>query len=195
MINKQGQGLLEAIIATSIIVVGISGVMSLSGSNLVASNISTQELLAINLAREGVEIITNIRDSNYLDNSLSWDNGLNSGGNNDDGILEYNDATNTWSVDFLSNNTTFADSGTIMYLDPNTKMYRQNSTIVSGWEPTQYKRLVNINRICDTDVTDYVDNQQCSGSTVGYRILSEVEWSDRGNTRSVTIEKRIFNWR
>lgn len=193
--NKQGQGLLEAIIATSILVVGISGVLGLSGNNLITSNISTQELLAINLAREGVEVITNIRDSNYIDNAIVWNNGIDSGSNNDDGIIEYNPTTGLWNVDFLSNNTTFSDSATIIYIDPTTGLYRQNSSVVSGWQATPYKRLININRICNSDVTNYVDSLQCSGDPVGYRILSQVQWDDHGNTRSVTIEKRIFNWR
>ncbi len=194
--NQKGQGLLEALVATTIIVVGISGVMGLAGNNLTASNISTSELVAVNLAREAVEILTNIRDSNYLDNSSSWNQNLDAGSNDINGILEYDESTHTWAMDFLGPGTDFTDSETIMYLDANTGLYRQNSIVVNGWTEIPYRRVVSMNRICDNDITNFRSSGACSGGgTVGYRIVIGMQWNDHGNIRELTLEKRIFNWR
>ncbi|MGB0757704.1 MAG: type IV pilus modification PilV family protein [Patescibacteria group bacterium] len=193
--TQTGQGLLEALIAISVVAVGVTGVMSLAGNTLTATNISSQELLAINLAREGVELITNIRDSNYLDDTATWDTGLNSGGTNDDGIIEYNTGTQTWSIDFLSANTTFANNETTMYWDTNNLLYVQGAVEGPGWTATPYKRRVEVNRICSEDPTDFEEGATCVGTTIGYRILSEVQWTQRDNTRTVSVEKRLFNWR
>ena len=193
--NQKGQGLLEALIATTIIVVGLSGIIGLAGNNLVASNISTGELLAVNLAREAVEVVTNLRDSNYLDNEIEWNDGLDTGTNDREGIIKYDDINHTWSVDFLGLNTDFTDSATIVYLDSTTGLYRQNNLEVSGWEATPYRRLVYLYRICGTDIDTFLENGQCPGGAVGYRILAKVQWDDHGNTRELSLEKRIFNWR
>ena len=193
--TQYGQGLLEALIAVSVVAVGVTGVMSLAGNTLTATNVSSQELLAINLAREGVEVITNIRDANYLDADTAWDTGLNSGSGNDDGIIEYNTGTYTWSIDFLTANTTFANNETIMYWDTNNLMYVQGSVEGPGWTATPYKRKIEVNRICSENVTDFEEGTTCSGMVVGYRILSEVQWTQRENTRTVSVEKRLYNWR
>lgn len=195
IVIEKGQGLLEAIIAVAIISVGISGVISLAGNNLIASNISSQELIAINLAREGVEVITNLRDSNYLDIDATWNDGLETVSSNDDGIIQYNSVARSWSVNFLTSNTTFANAETALYWDPNLSMYVQGQSVGGSWETTPYARRIEINRICDDDVTDFTEGAGCSGQVVGYRVLSEVQWTERGNSRSVSVEKRIFNWR
>lgn len=193
--NNHGQGLLETIIAFTVIAVGISGVISLSGSNLIASNVSSKEVVAINLAREGVELVTNLRDSNYLDQLIIWNQGLESGATDDDGILEYNELTYEWSVNFLASNTTTADAEARIYWDPGIRMYRQSSSPQGDWEATPYSRAIEINRICSEDVTDFRDGSLCSGTVIGYRIVAEVAWDDHGNIQSNRVEKRIYNWR
>ncbi|MFH1643260.1 MAG: prepilin-type N-terminal cleavage/methylation domain-containing protein [Patescibacteria group bacterium] len=77
---KKGFTMIEMIIALSVFSIGIIGVFSLisvTASSL--DNISNQ-LIASYLAQEGMEIVRNIRDSNFLKinqgEAINWDDGL-----------------------------------------------------------------------------------------------------------------------
>lgn len=73
--KSKAQGILEVIIAIYIAVVGILSIMNLVISSIKVERLNNDMLVATNLAREGVEIVRNIRDSNWV-NGSSWDTGL-----------------------------------------------------------------------------------------------------------------------
>lgn len=65
-INKKGETLIEVIAAlTSLVLAGIAA-MTLIISVMSSTAISKEYLIAQNLAREGIEGVTNIRDTNWL---------------------------------------------------------------------------------------------------------------------------------
>lgn len=65
-INKKGETLIEVIAAlTSLVLAGIAA-MTLIISVMTSTAISKEYLVAQNLAREGIEGVTNIRDTNWL---------------------------------------------------------------------------------------------------------------------------------
>jgi len=78
--KKTGFGLLEVLIASSILIIVIGAVSSLARSAIRNNLISLQRAQAYNLARESVEIIRANRDSKWIDNecldevdcSLDW---------------------------------------------------------------------------------------------------------------------------
>ena len=77
--NKQkGVTLIELLVTMSVLVVGISGSMALIHRTIEASSVNTAQLQAAYLAQEGIEIVRNIRDANYV-NGYSWDTGISSG--------------------------------------------------------------------------------------------------------------------
>ena len=64
--NKKGETLIEVIAAlTSLVLAGIAA-MTLIISVMTSTAISKEYLIAQNLAREGIEGVTNIRDTNWL---------------------------------------------------------------------------------------------------------------------------------
>lgn len=65
-INQQGQTLIETLVAALVLVMGISAAVGLAIYGLQATSGVTKQLVAIGLAREGVEAVKNIRDSNWL---------------------------------------------------------------------------------------------------------------------------------
>lgn len=65
-----GFTLLESIVAIYILVVGLTSVISLTANSLSAVSRFKQELIASNLAQEGLELVKNKRDSNYLTRTL-----------------------------------------------------------------------------------------------------------------------------
>lgn len=75
--KDKGFTLLEMIIATFILVIAVVGLYSLFSQIIVATSIVSSRLTAAYLAQEGIEIIRNIRDTNWLNNT-NWDNELTS---------------------------------------------------------------------------------------------------------------------
>lgn len=61
-----GQGLLEAIIGIGVILAGTVGTITLVSSTIRAGRTSNNETVAASLAREGIEVARQIRDSNWL---------------------------------------------------------------------------------------------------------------------------------
>ncbi len=76
--NLDGFTLLETIVAIFVITVGIIGVLSLVTQTISSATFSSHRLIAAYLAQEGIEIVRNIRDTNWL-RSLGWNNGLGTG--------------------------------------------------------------------------------------------------------------------
>jgi Tfp pilus assembly protein PilV len=72
---NKGFTLMEAIVAIFVITTGLVGVLSLVSQTISASTFSKDKLIAAYLAQEGIEIIRNIRDTNWVNNN-SWTNNI-----------------------------------------------------------------------------------------------------------------------
>ncbi len=75
--GSAGFTLIEMIVVIFIVGVGLVGIMSFFNISLDTQFETKNEIIAANLAREGTEIIRNLRDYNIL-NGNNWDQGLNS---------------------------------------------------------------------------------------------------------------------
>lgn len=190
--NQCGQGLLEAIIAITVIASGIVGVMNLVIANQAGGLESADRLLAANLAREGVEISRNWRDSNWLGRAV-WDANLSGNGNDYTAAPIFDKSANSWTMDFAPND-----------LNHNyARLWREGGVYFqstqdppSGASLTAYRRLLYLDPICQ-DKTIVVSGASCPGANpkIGIRARSEVQWITRGSTHTLTAEERLFNWR
>lgn len=72
---KKGFTLIETVVAIFILTTGTMGAFSIIQKTVTFISVSSSQLIASYLAQEGVEIVRNFRDSNYLQ-GLVWDNGL-----------------------------------------------------------------------------------------------------------------------
>ena len=68
-----GQIMVEALVAISIILVGILGVFTLTSSSISINRTAADRYVAINLAKEGVELVKSLLDRNIID-ELPWNN-------------------------------------------------------------------------------------------------------------------------
>ncbi|MBN2087586.1 hypothetical protein JW758_04515 [Candidatus Peregrinibacteria bacterium] len=64
--NKRGETILETVIAVSILAIGVTLSSTLMASSLRNMNSSKSRVIAVNIAREGIEAVRNIRDTNWL---------------------------------------------------------------------------------------------------------------------------------
>lgn len=79
--NKSGQLLLEAMIAISVMVIGLLGIFSLMSQSLGLYRIVYEGYVAANLAAEGVEVVKNLIDTNVMTGGVPWNRGLARDGN------------------------------------------------------------------------------------------------------------------
>ena len=76
--NNKSFTLIEVTVAIFLLTVGTVGAFSLIQRTIVLSTIGAAQLQATYLAQEGIEIVRNIRDSNWLA-GVDWGNNLSSG--------------------------------------------------------------------------------------------------------------------
>lgn len=129
--KKNGFSLLEVIVAIFIITVGLGGAISLLAFVISASAVGKSQIIATNLAQEGIEVVRNIRDTNWLEGE-AWNDGLGNG----DYRVQYN---SLGLMAFAGNPVLNIDSQGIYLYDND--------------EPTtHFHRKITINNISDSEM-------------------------------------------
>lgn len=77
--KNKGFTLVETLIAIAILLVAVVGPISLIGDALHKLYYAKDQMIAINLAQEGIEVVRARRDSNMLDGVVDWDSGVTAG--------------------------------------------------------------------------------------------------------------------
>lgn len=216
----KGQGLLELLIAIGIISASVVGTFTLVLGTTTVSDASKSQVLAMNLAREGIEVARSIRDNNWLalDSGAipapadGWVEGLRKPGNDYSGIPEFNTATGTWLFDFVPvDENDLNNEKTRVYLHPTDRIYNQKQIPLGApYVATNYKRVVTLKPICwdttpvgraqDSEMPPVGDGSDCSSygpdyEQVGIEARSLVRWLDRNRTRNLTVTEKIYNWK
>ncbi|MBZ9578331.1 prepilin-type N-terminal cleavage/methylation domain-containing protein [Patescibacteria group bacterium] len=172
--NNKSFTLLEAIIAIFIITVGVVGVLGLVSQTIGSVIVSSQKLIAAYLAQEGIEIVRNIRDTNWLEGAPSWDEGL----GEDDWEGDY---TMTQNLNFCL----FAcgyDDLSFLKIDAN------GFYSYSAGNDTKFKRKITI-----ADKEDLSDPPD--GVYDKMTVTVEVFWREKGKTYNVSAQENLYNWR
>lgn len=195
--NLSGQGLMEIIVAIAVIITGISGTITLTYSNLQGSRASVMQITAANLAREGIEVVRNIRDENWLQKN-NWLFGLKSQvpctPACDVGLLRFDEKTKIWQIIFPSG--LFVDGQ--LYLNDNDIYTHDNTGRI-----TPYSRTVQIrDSLCQLkDPPHNIISLSPPGACdvnrynpVGINVISTVQWQEDGRLRSYSLEEFLYNW-
>ena len=104
--SRRGQSLIEVIVASAVIMTAVSAALTLVSSSINAEKNSEAQITAGNLAREGIEVVRSIRDSNWLAGA-SFDTGLTGITARDyTGVPVFDPNANSWSFNFYPNNIT-----------------------------------------------------------------------------------------
>ena len=199
--NQRGQTLMEVLVAIAMINLGLFAVWALFMSNYNGEKEAEARIIGANLAREGVEAVKNIRDSNWLkieDNDwMAWDAGL----SNDGSAIIDNLFTGSVELDFGPNNVN--EEAARLYLNA-AGFFDHDST----GQFTPYSRLITIRQICcpnnisDLKCDDYSLAVKEAGEVcetnelkIGLDIYSNVRWDYGGRRRNFVAQDQLFNWR
>ncbi len=71
--------LIETLVAIAILLIAVVGPISLIGNAIHNLYYAKDEMIAIHLAQEGIEVVRQVRDSNMLDGGIPWDSWIASG--------------------------------------------------------------------------------------------------------------------
>ena len=175
---NSGQSLIETIVAIGIIVTAIVAILSVGLTDVILGGQSGERVIAINLAREGIEVIYAIRNSNRLDPDQSWPYGLSNG----DWRINYS------TTNLTGNEAAFSGGGSTIEDCTNCYLCQQeNDTYVTCEQQEIFYRMVTISA---GDVLGGNCPIDCEK-----QIVSTIYWQERGRPHTVSLETRLTDWR
>lgn len=182
---QSGFSLVETLVALSILLIAVVAPISLIGDSLHKIYYAKDQMIAINLAQEGIEIMRSARDTNKLRNTVSppvgWDNLITPGTY----IVDVGNIASNLISGYIQLCAS-CDTGLPVYFDVSRGQYRQS--VVAGTittlttvpnYTTQFSRVIKIE-----EVSAGKEN----------KITSTVTWKTGGQTGNITVLENIFNW-
>jgi hypothetical protein len=189
---RSGQSIIEALIALSILMVGLMGVLALLSRSLSLQRVTSDNAKATYLAAEGVEVAKSLIDYNVYygvaqnDETDGWNGALT------DCFDFLPGGSNTYELDFMTTDCASLapasigagqDGALCTSTDGNgvTNYYDcDDPEMPPGYRSTDFSRLVTIKRSSDGNSID---------------VVSRVTWSTGGFTdQNVTLEDTFYNW-
>lgn len=197
--QKKGFGLLEVLLA------GVMIIMILSALLVVTRNVSDnavqnqQRLQATYLAQEGIEIVRQIRDSNYIDQNKNtrWDTLI-------------GDSSN---ISFISNNGKVTDNDYVITKNMKNQRYRliekidtdESANGIIELDGTKFTRKINFIEYYGTlDKVGVIDNpplmyqDEIVENIPAVKVRVEVGWmwkTGKSNDKKIVIEELITDFR
>lgn len=137
--QRRGFTLMEVIVSLAIIITAIISIITLISFSISGIAANKSKIISFGLAQEGLEIVRNIRDNNWLSNKRlesNWRDGLLAGNY----IVQYNSAS---LVTFSSVPLKLNSNGFYQYSSgTNTNFYRK--IIISDVDANQFKTVVEV---------------------------------------------------
>lgn len=155
--------MVEAIVAMSVIIVGLLGAFTLSSISVGLNRVVSDRYVAVNLANEGIELVKNLIDKNITTGDhVDWNAGFPVDGDyeadyDDNFSKSYND------IDFLC-------------FDKNNGHYYYNSECTPS-NSTTFKRKITIKSVSSDHVM----------------VVSRVDWISRGSNFDFEVQGDFYN--
>lgn len=163
--SRPGFSLLEVITILFIVSVGMVGTLSLIVQNIQTERINRGNLIACQLAQEGLELIREARDNNWRD-GVAWLTNLDDGNYK----MDYSMATPT-PISTTPEGILLLDNGFYRNYAPGDP----ESPLLE----TEFYRVINLRALSS-------DSEQ---------VNSTVSWSDRGHDYNCALLTILYNWR
>ena len=180
--SKRAFVLIETIVAVSIILLVVPAVLGMTTRGISVSSYSKSQMTANYLAEEGVEVIRNKRDHNFLQQqngvTVSWDDGFGSGS----AVCTVNPCIIN---PLLGVNGIQACNGGSMSTNPPSDCYRLYAdsngfytNVATGNTVTPFWRGVKVTQV----------------SAKEYVVASTVTWNTTFLQKSITVTGYMTNW-
>lgn len=176
--ESKGFTLVETLVAIGILVTAVTGAFTAAQAGISSAIYSKDQIIAFNLAGEGVEQIRNLRDENGI-KGQNWMSGI--AQNSSDpcyfGKVCTVDAVNTDANGRPIITTCSGALGTcpVLKQDPVNGFFGY----ASGWTDTAFKREITLTQVNDHEVS----------------MLVRVSWSKGLNNRQFDVRENIFDWK
>ncbi|OGY47407.1 MAG: hypothetical protein A3J65_00040 [Candidatus Buchananbacteria bacterium RIFCSPHIGHO2_02_FULL_45_11b] len=185
--SPRGQSLMETIVAIAILLAVVSAVLSLVFSNIAGQKESELQIMANNLAREEIEVVRHLRDSNSLAGQ-DWDFGLDGGAK---AIVFFDASLNQWRLIFAGE-----EYDERLYFSAGKKIYSHDKN--SG-PPALFSRHLNLSDIClaadgAESIKDSCD-REANERKIGLKAGAVVGWPENKRTRQVVLEELLYAWK
>ncbi len=178
MKKSRGFTIIELSVAIFILSVGIIGVYNAFSSLVVFTSSSSDRFVASYLAQEGIEIIRNIRDNNWVLLKENWKSGL-----ADEDI----DCSTGCQADYKTMGTAFSPLAPYVSDGDYIKIDNDGFYSYSSGQPTKFKRKITITPLAGQD---YV-----------MKASVEVFWDEKpsilnpsSQPGSIKVEEVLYNW-
>lgn len=167
--NKLAFSLLETIVVLFIVSVGLVSILSLTVDSVRAQNLNKNSFVAYRLAQEGLELIKNVRDSNFIQNSsttpVAWNLGI-----------EGTATSTKYKVDYVSTTPIIITGMSDARLRLDTNNFYLHNDIYPN---SIFSRLISIT---------------AGGGAASSTVSSLVEWLDQGQTYQVELTSILYDW-
>ena len=196
--------MIEMLIAFMVISVGLFAAAQIVYSNLGLVQRDQNEVVAVNLAREGVELAKQQRDSNWLA-GVAFDTGFEDAAN-----PLSPDYTGTTVWDPLSSGTTYpwvdfaatdiaSDAAKIVRTPQGAFANAHAAAPAITGAATTFRRVLTFHPICfdGSSAYTYLDTGVCGAglTKVGIRVESHVQWIQASTSRDFTVFEDLYDWR
>lgn len=196
--GRRGQSFIEAMVAITVIITAISSSLALIQSSITATRIGGMQVVAANLAREGLEVVRSVRDTNWL-KSRSFQTGLVDAGGNKTARPILDVENGGWTISFGP--TALTSENASLYVT-DAGVYRQADAPPVDGALSPYARVLTLQHICRDDGSGVErivgSTASCLGSETfaGLAVYSTVRWRGvAGQFQTLTAEERFYDWR
>ena len=172
--------LLEVILAITVLTLAIGGSFILIQQTIASVSVVRSKLIASYLAQEGIEIVKNIRDNNWL-KIQSWD-----------GALEEGDC---WEGDYQTLSPPdypLLTSCPLPYQYDNLRFLGIDENGFYGYSYLPGNKTIFKRKITISDKVDLDDPPD--GEIDKLKVSAEVLWAERGKLHSITAQEYLYNW-
>ena len=172
--KSNGFTLLEIIIAIFFVTVGMGGAFTVIQKSFSILSLSGSRLVAANLAQEGIEVVRNIRDTNWLE-SEQYDKGLGVP-HPDLSLVDYQVQYDDGEADIVVCAVPCAyDDMVFLNIDATNGFYNYDAG-----NATKFKRKITINKITADSM----------------KITVDVIWKERaGKEYTYTAHHLLYDWK
>jgi len=172
--------LLEVILAITVLTLAVGGSFVLISQTIASVSVVQSKLTASYLTQEGIEIIKNIRDNNWL-KFQPWDQSLEGG--------------DCWEGDYQTLSPPdypLLTSCPFPYQYDNLRFLGIDENGFYGYSYLSGNETIFKRKITISDKVDLDDPPD--GEIDKLKVSVEVLWKEKGKTQSITAQEYLYNW-